>query len=339
MEAGKESEARPWWEGFHSTRPLQLLVLSLVVAVAAPIVGAHYYTGEIMWPLVIGGFSGAALAFTTALFWDRHSRLQDEVRQSEADRRRSLERLQQEQDHRVVEARRRFGALELELQRLKASIERTKSEQAHYKHFFPDLPIGSWAAASGPLGVIVSDYELMADLATFYGHVEEFRWRLRFKADAAVDEQVVNPIIATFVSQMAEAVDVLLEQVREQIANPQVEQIVGAPLRPTRVARTRQFTGAIRAQTAEEIEKALAGKSLPGLEGGPDAPDGSASTSPRAGCFRARGFRSRVGAYTRVGGRGGSEQAGLDIWYHHDRAVHDGARQPRSGHCPARDPG
>ncbi len=252
------------------------MTLSLVAAVVAPIVGAHYYTGEIMWPLVIGGYSGAALAFTTALFWDRHSRLQDEVRQNEAERRRAAERLQHEQERRVVEAKRRFGALELELERLKASIERTKREAHNYKHFFPDLPAGSWAAASGPLGVIVSDYELMADLATFYGHVEELRWRLRFKADASVDEAVVNPIIATFVAQMAEAVDVLLEQVREQIVNPQVEQIVGAPQRPTRVARTRQFTGAIRAQTPEEIAKALAGQSLPGLEGGPDAPDGTA---------------------------------------------------------------
>ena len=75
---------------------------------------------------------------------------------------------------------------------------------------------------------------------------------------------------------MADAVDVLLEQVREQMVNPQVEQIVGAPQRPTRVARTRQFTGAIRAQTPEEIAKALASQSLPGLEGGPEKPDGSA---------------------------------------------------------------
>ncbi len=275
-ETGKASDDKRWYENLHSTRPLQLLILALVAAVVAPIIGAHYYTGEIMWPLVIGGYSGAALAFTTALFWDRHSRLQDEVRQSEAERRRGAERLRQEQERRVVEAKRRFGALELELTRLKASIERTKLEAHNYKHFFPDLPAGSWAAASGPLGVIVSDYELMADLATFYGHVEELRWRLRFKADASVDAEAVNPIISTFVSQMADAVDDLLEQVREQIVNPQVEQIVGAPQRPTRVARTRQFTGAIRAQTPEEIAKALAGKSLPGLEGGPPAPDGSA---------------------------------------------------------------
>jgi len=275
MGTNEASKTRQWFSTLHSTRPLQLLVLSLVAAVVAPIIGAHYYTGEIIWPLVIGGYSGAALAFTTALFWDRHSRLQDESRQTEAERRRVAERLQHEQERRVVEAKRRFGALELELERLKASIERTRREQSDYKHFFPDLPAGSWAAASGPLGVIVSDYELMADLATFYGHVEELRWRLRFKADPSVDESVVSPIIATFVSQMSDAVDVLLEQVREQIKSPQVEQIVGAPQRPTRVARTRQFTGAIRAQSPEEIAKALAGRTLPGLEGPPAAPDGS----------------------------------------------------------------
>src|SRR4249919_2739113 len=89
-----------WYDRLHSTRPLQLLLLSLVAAVVLPFIGAHYYTGEIIWPLVIGGFSGAALAFTSALFWDRHSRLQDEVAQTEAERRRVAERLQQEQDRR-----------------------------------------------------------------------------------------------------------------------------------------------------------------------------------------------------------------------------------------------
>jgi hypothetical protein len=275
-ETGEAQKPQHWYTSLHSTRPLQLLILALAAAVVTPFVGAHLYTGEIMWPLEIAGFSGAALAFTAALFWDRHSRLLDEARQVEDERRRAQQRLQEEQERRVVEAKRRFGALELELTRLKSSIERTKLEQHNYKHFFPDLPAGSWAAASGPLGVIVSDYELMADLATFYGHVEELRWRLRFKAEASVDDAAVNPIIATFVSQMADAVDVLLEQVREQIVNPQVEQIVGAPKRPTRVARTRQFTGAIRAQTPEEIARSLAAKTLPGLEGTPAEPDGSA---------------------------------------------------------------
>jgi hypothetical protein len=272
-EADVAPTEKHWYDGLHSTRPLQLLILSLGAAVVLPFIGAHYYTGEIMWPLTIAGFSGAALAFTSALFWDRHLRLQDEVKEAEAERRRAQQRLQEEQERRVIEAKRRFGALEVELTRLKASIERTKLEQHNYKHFFPDLPTGTWGSASGPLTMIVADYELMADLATFYGHVEELRWRLRFKADAAVDAEAVNPIITTFVTQMADAVDVLLEQVREQIVSPEVEQIVGVTRRPTRVARTRQFTGAIRAQTPEEIARALAAQSLPGLEGDESEPD------------------------------------------------------------------
>ena len=163
--------------------------------------------------------------------------------------------------------------------RLKTSIDRTKLEQHHYKHFFPDLPTGSWEAASGPLAVIVSDYELMADLSTFYGHVQELRWRLRFKAQPDTDDAMVNSMIDTLAAQMADAVDTLLEQVREQIQNPQVEHIVGAPQtqRPptSGVARRRQFTGAIRAQTPEEIERALAQQRLAGLEGSPPKPDGS----------------------------------------------------------------
>jgi hypothetical protein len=261
------------------SRPLRLLAASLAAAVVAPVVAAQFYKSKDVWTAVIGAYSGAALAFTTALFWDRHSRLQDDLRTVEGERRRTEERLHAEQEHRVVEAKRRFGAILVELERLKSSIDRTKREQHTYKHFFPDLPTGSWTAASGPLGSIVSNYELMADLTTFYGHVEELRWRLRFKAEPDTDERLVNPLIDTFVSQMAEAVDVLLEQVREQVAQPHVEQIVGAPQgrQPVkRVARTRQFTGAIRAQTPEEIAKALASQSLPGLEGAPAAPDGTA---------------------------------------------------------------
>jgi hypothetical protein len=236
--------------------PLYALVLSLAAAVAAPIAMIVLWPKDVHvnLPLEIAGYSGAALAFLSALAWDRHSRLQEEARQAETERRRTALRLEQEQERRTIEAKRRFGALELELLRLKSSIDRTKREQHSYKHFFPDLPTGSWLAASGPLGVIVSDYELMADLSTFYGHVEELRWRLRFKAQADVDADQVNSMIDTLVTQMADAIDVLLEQVREQVADPRVEQIAGvaAQRSPTRtVSRRRQFTGAIRAPTAD----------------------------------------------------------------------------------------
>ena len=272
--------------GTHARRrlrfhPLYLLGLSLAAAVAAPLVALSAWPEErnVVWQLELCGYSGAALAFLTALAWDRHSRLQEEGRQAEAERRRTTQRLEQEQERRTIEARRRFGALELELLRLKASIDRTKREQHSYKHFFPDLPTGSWLAASGPLGMIVADYELMADLSTFYGHVEELRWRLRFKAQADTDESQVNSMIDTLVGQMADGVDGLLEQVQEQVDHPQVEQIAGAP--PTgagparRLVRRRQFTGAIRAQTPEEIERALAQQQLSELEGTAPAADGT----------------------------------------------------------------
>jgi hypothetical protein len=262
--------------------PLYLLGVALVAAIAAPIWMLLYWPEErhINIPLEISAFSGAALAFLAALAWDRHSRLQEETRQAEAERRRTAARLEQEQERRVIEAKRRFGALALELERLQASIDRTRREQHAYKLFFPDLPTGSWQAASGALGVIVSDYELMADLSTFYGHVEELRWRLRFKAQPDTDEAHVNSMIDTLVTQMADAVETLIEQVREQADRPQVEQVAGAPSSgrgPTkRVARRRQFTGAIRAQTPEEIERALAQQRLTELEGTAPAPDGTA---------------------------------------------------------------
>jgi hypothetical protein len=260
-------------------KPLHILFIALAAAVVAPIYAWATELESEIWLLEIAGYSGAALAFLTALMWDRHSRMQEEARQTEAERTRTTQRLEQEQERRVIEAKRRFGALELELLRLKASVDRTKREQHGYKHFFPDLPTGSWQAAAVPLGVIVSDYELMADLSTFYGHVEELRWRLRFKAQADVDEASVNSMIDTLATQMADAVDVLLEQVREQIETPHVEQIVGAPqvqrTSKRTVSRRRQFTGAIRAQSPEELERALAQQKLEGLEGAAPAADGT----------------------------------------------------------------
>src|SRR5213595_3323525 len=126
--AQQAPSTRRWYEA-RTSRPLGVLILSLLAAVIAPFIGTVFYPGELIWTLVIGGYSSAALAFLTALAWDRHSRLQEEARQTDAERRRNESRLQLEQEARVVEAKRRFGALELELLRLKASIERTKREQ------------------------------------------------------------------------------------------------------------------------------------------------------------------------------------------------------------------
>jgi hypothetical protein len=110
-------------------QPLYLLLLSLAVAVATPIYAWATHLETEIWLLEIAGYSGAALAFLTALGWDRHSRLKEEARQTESERRRATQRLEQEQERRVIEAKRRCGARGLELHRRKASVAPTKREQ------------------------------------------------------------------------------------------------------------------------------------------------------------------------------------------------------------------
>jgi hypothetical protein len=228
----------------QTSRPVKMLMAGVFLAAIGPIITDFYYNGEFIWPLVSGGFTGATFAFLVALAWDRHQGNMQELRAQQAEQRQAAEELRKEHDRRMLEAKRRFSAIALELERLKASINRTMAEQHEYKYFFPDLPTGSWRAASVPLGMISSNYGLMADLATFYGHVEELQWRLRFKADPQVDDASVSPLIAGFVGQMAGSVDELLQQVRRQSMNPDIESVLSDG--GTTVVSRRQMTGAIR---------------------------------------------------------------------------------------------
>jgi hypothetical protein len=237
-------QVRHWWRFPHTTRGQKFLMVGLVLAVVGPIITNNYYDGELIWPLVTGGFTGAVLAFLVALAWDRHQGAVQEAKQAAAEQRRQEEELRKEQERRTLEAKRRFSAIALELERLQASINRTMAEQHEYKHFFPDLPTGSWRAASGPLGMIVSNYGLMADLSTFYGHVEELQWRLRFKADPNVDESQVSPLIAGLAGQMAASIEELIGQVRRQVSKPDVESVLSDG--GGTVVSRRQMTGAIR---------------------------------------------------------------------------------------------
>jgi hypothetical protein len=190
-------------------------------------------------------FAGTSLAFLIALAWDRRQRAEAELQEAEAERRREEAARLREHERRETEAQRRFSAIALELERLQAGLQRTVDEQHGYRYFFPDLPSGSWRAGGGPLGMIISDHGLMADLSTFYGHVEELRWRLRFKAQPGIDDAALNPIIDALATQMANDVADLLSHVRRQVARPDVQPI-GDDAGGNVVAR-RQMTGAIRA--------------------------------------------------------------------------------------------
>ena len=155
-----------------------------------------------------------------------------------------VERAGADGERRQTEAQRRFSAIALELERIQASLQRTVKEQQAYKYFFPDLPSGSWEAGSGPLGMIIANYGLMADLSTFYGHVAELQWRLRFKAQAGVDDAAVSPIIDALANQMLNDATVLLAHVRRQLTNPDLEPL--AEDSGGLVVARRQLTGAIR---------------------------------------------------------------------------------------------
>jgi hypothetical protein len=226
--------------------PAGLLLAVLVVSVAGPVLTAVFWGGDSTWPSLSSGFAATAVAFLVALAWDRRARAAADHKEAEAEARRVQSAKLAEQERRASEAKRRFSAIALELERLQGGLQRTVEEQHLYKYFFPDLPSGSWQAGSGGLGMIIENFGLMADLSTFYGHVDELQWRLRFKAAAGVDETAVSPIIEALARQMLADIAVLLAQVRRQVANPDVTLIEGADAGGFVVAR-RQLTGAIRA--------------------------------------------------------------------------------------------
>jgi hypothetical protein len=231
-----------------SRAPTLFLLLTLTAAIAAPIIGSRIYTGEVIWPLVIGGFSASCLAFLAALAWDRHQRAELEYRETDAEQRHIETAAEKEAETRRLEACYRFSAIVLELERLQESLTRTSYEQRRFKHFFPDLPVGSFSSASVALGMIISNYGLLADLATFYGQVEELRWRLRHKALASTDEATMNPLIDSLASDLALTADSLIIRVREQVDAPDIERV---PMTETEtdtfVVSRRQLTGIIRA--------------------------------------------------------------------------------------------
>jgi hypothetical protein len=236
---------RPQLDFWFDQWPFGLLLLVIIVSIIAPFLTAVFYGGNATWTSMATGFSATALAFLVALAWDRRQRALAELRETEAERRREEAARVTEQERRATEARRRFSAVALELERLQSSLKRTVDEQTRYSYFFPDLPSGSWRSAGAPLGMILSNYGLMADLSTFYGQVEELQWRLRFKAQPEVDQAAVNPIIDALARQMLSDVAVLLAHVRRQISQPDV-QPVSDDSGGLVVAR-RQLTGAIRA--------------------------------------------------------------------------------------------
>lgn len=246
MEPDEQGTAQVRLDFWIDRWPLGLLLVTVLVSISSLITSAIVWGASTTWPSVITNFAATAIAFLVALAWDRRQRAVADLAELAAEAKREQAARLAEQERRETEARRRFSAIGLELERLQGSLQRTVDEQHKYKYFFPDLPSGSWQAGGGPLGMIIANYSLMADLSTFYGQVGELQWRLRFKAEAGVDDAAVSPIIAGLASQMLSDIALLQAQVRRQVANPDVMPIEGVDSGGHVVAR-RQLTGAIRA--------------------------------------------------------------------------------------------
>jgi hypothetical protein len=244
----REEGILAWWS---DNWPVIALAIALIGAIVGPLLAAAINpehaseTQKLTWTALAAAFSATTLAFLVTLAWDRRQRRIEEQKEVLAEQRRAVAAIEAEQESRSTEAKRRFSAILLELERLKSTLEKCR-EQSKYKYFFPDLPSGSWEAANERLGVICSNYAVIADLSIFYGEVDELQWRLRFKANAWVEDAAINPIIDALVEQMIEGVQDLLHRVRKQVVDPDVArlhtEVVDQPT-PSRKVVTRAIRG------------------------------------------------------------------------------------------------
>lgn len=239
-------DSRPWRPSpSEGAWAWALLLIGICVAVITPIASAQSYGAALTWPALATSFSSTCLAFLVALGWDRRQRSVADAKEAAAEANREAAERQSEQGRRTLEAKRRFSAIALELERIDASLRRTVAEQHRFKYFFPDLPTGSWNASSARLGFIVANYALMADLSTFYGQVEEMRWRLRFKAYSGVDDVRMRPLVDALAKELLGDVGELRAEVAKQLAKPDVEPVLVESSRTGLVGR-RQLTETIR---------------------------------------------------------------------------------------------
>jgi hypothetical protein len=68
----------------------------------------------------------------------------------------------------------------------------------------PELLDASWHASATRLSELLSNYELVADLATFYSRLEELRWRIRFRtqAQSSILDEMTHKLAHEMVKEM-----------------------------------------------------------------------------------------------------------------------------------------
>jgi hypothetical protein len=203
---GRSEESRSWL----AVAILAFLALS---AVALELYGALPYL-----PGLAAEFGASLAAFMLALRWEGYRAAETAVRAArEAD------------ELRRTEARKRLLALEAELKRNEVSIDelaeklpdRPRGEVHEFLH--PELLDGAWASSGERLGDLLADYDLVAHLATFYGRLEELRWRIRHRTQER--DTYLDGMAKALAVEMQSEVDEARDRVSKEAKDPEVRRI------------------------------------------------------------------------------------------------------------------
>jgi Endonuclease/Exonuclease/phosphatase family len=192
---------------------------------------------------------GTLLAFVLALAWERERGLAELARQASD----LYERRQTETERRLEPIRAELKKNRESLETLAAAFGAKEEREAMAASVVvedsvpflvnPQLLKEVWSASASPLAELIGNYQLMADLATFYDRIEELRWRIRLRTEQSRPD--LDEPIRALVVEMRGEVDDLLEQVGQEIQKPHV--------RPTGLVHVRSMISA-PVETTASIE-------------------------------------------------------------------------------------
>jgi hypothetical protein len=168
----------------------------------------------------VGNFGASLLAFMLALAWER-DREQRQMQRSVRDT----------ENQRATELRRRLSPIHRELAKNLESLEYLTGKLGDpfatggggFQLLHPQLLDVAWAANAPQVSQLAADYELVADLATAYGRIEELRWRLRYRSDHVT--AVIDEMTAPLVDELRDEVNDLSARVAAQIDKPAVQEL------------------------------------------------------------------------------------------------------------------
>jgi hypothetical protein len=204
------------------------------------------YGGASYWPSLLATLVAVVLAFE---FERRRER-------------RALERAEESLTRRrETEARKRLLALQDELERNQISIDGIAKELQHvppgvFALIHPQLLDGTWSSSGERLGDLLAEYDLVARVSTFYGRLEELRWRVRYRTQAS--DSAVDTMTLALAVEMQPEVAELIKKVQAQERAPEV--------RPVGVTHVASLSGGIRPTASLTAEK---------VAGEPDASAGA----------------------------------------------------------------